>query len=200
MWAMRSGFGALLLAGIACACNPFDGFAECDYRNRDVEPGEVVEGVDVDAKIASLLQEHSGTITWLQLGGPRHLTIALERPTEAKAQLETDCDAQLEGFSVELVTRVASEDGLADAFGSASLQLDKKGEAKPFASTKRKYPLDFDQLKAAGATPDTWVSNFSPYLVIDWERPQRSPTAGDVSADHGEGGKQHTVLATITFP
>ena len=146
-----SGF-ALLLAGIACACNPFDSFAECDYRNRDVEPGEVVEGLDVDAKIASLLQEHSGTITWLQLEGPRQLTLALERPTEAKAQLETDCDGQLEGFSVELVTRVASEDGLTDAFGSASLQLDKTGEAKPFASTKRKYPLDFDQLKAAGAT------------------------------------------------
>src|SRR5687768_18323919 len=98
MWATRSGFGALLVAGIACACNPIDVFAECDYRNREVVPGEVVEGVDVDAKIASLLQEHSGTITWLQLGGPRQLTIALERPTEAKAQLETDCDGQLEGF------------------------------------------------------------------------------------------------------
>ena len=187
----------LALSGVSTACNPFDGFAECDYRNIPLD------SVEVDANAASevLLGDYTGTLTWTQTGVVTSLLVTVARSDEKTIVAKSDCDGKLDGFMVPLRISATSDDGLVATEREHEVTLDESGAFERISPQVIEGAVSFDALKAEGTTPTDWVSNFSPRLRLPLSFPDLLPQDGTVAAEVGPDDNRMTfVLGAIKFP
>jgi hypothetical protein len=181
----------------ATACNPFEGFAECDSRNI------TLDSVNVDANAASdgLLGDYTGALTWTRTGMATSLLVSVARSDARKIVAESDCDGKLDGFTVPLRISATSDDGLVAIEREHDVTLDESGAFKAISPPAIEGAVSFSALKAEGITPAEWVSNFSPSLSLPLSVPDLIPQNGTVAAEVGPFDNRMTVvLGEIEFP
>jgi len=191
-------WGAL---GLAC-CNPLAGFAECENgADREIAPGEVAEGVDVDASVAVAFNQTQGELVWSETGDRSKLAATTER-ANMPAHFTSDCDGRFNGFVVPAQATLVSDDGFVDFTCPFFISLDREGKISNLEPSVCGGALDFEALKAAGETPWAWVSGFDPRLAVTLVAPAMKPQNAEVLVDEALGGgkSQQVSIGSLTFP
>ena len=177
----RWGAVAVQVLSGALGCNPFDAFAECDDNNIRLED----VAVDVESASEASLGDYTGTLTWTLTQRATSVFVRVARSDEKPISPNTDCDGNLDGFTVPLRVLVESDDGLVALNREHTLALDAVGAFKSISPPAIVGPVSFEALKAQGLTPSGWVSNFSPSLRLPLEVPGLTPQSGVVAAETG---------------
>jgi hypothetical protein len=183
-------------------CNPFAAFAECDGSGeRDVASGEVVAGVDVDERVASLLMPFTGELVWSQTGNHSALN-AIWKRSESPARLEADCDGNFTGLGVPIELRVSSADSLLDSGQLLfTLALNPQGQVSSINPPSYFVDPNFSALKAAGEVPDAWISGYSPRVELVVSVPDLKPKDGEILVNVPTSATQsrQVSIGSITF-
>lgn len=193
--------GWCLALGLAC-CDPLAGFVECENGpDREIAPGEVAEGVDVDARVAVAFNHYQGELVWSETGDRSNVVVTTERGT-MPSHLTSDCDGRFDGFVVPAQATLVSDDGFVDFTCPFFIYLDREGKISKFEPAICGGFLDFEALKAAGETPWAWISGFDPRLAVTLVAPEMKPQNAEVLVDEAlGGGKSHEVsIGSLTFP
>ena len=198
---VRAVCGCSFALSLAC-CNPLAGFVECENGSRrDIAPGEVVEGVDVDASVAVAFNQHQGELVWSETGDRSNVTVTTERG-RVPASTTSDCDGRFDGFVFPAQARMVSDDGFVDFTCPFRIYLDRQGKISMFENVICGGSLDFEALKAAGETPWAWISGFDPRLLVTLVAPEMKPQNAEVLVEEALGdSKSHLVsIGSLTFP
>jgi hypothetical protein len=186
--------------GLAC-CNPFEGFYECESDPAQVDPGEVVEGVDVYASVAVAFNEYHGDLLWSETGD-RSTLVVTTKQGETPALTAPDCRGEFDGFTVPAQATLVSDDGLVNLEWPFRIAVNRDGEVSPSQNVLVDTALNFEALKAAGEIPKYWGAGLVPQLKLTLVAPEMKPQNAEVLVKvyHGDGTSPFYSIGSITFP
>jgi len=188
----------LVLRVGSCLLQSTGPVCECEDSTRNLAPGEVAEGVDVDARVAVAFNESHGDLVWSETGDQSQLIVTTEQGPWP-AFVTTDCDGQFDGFEVPAQATLVSDDGFVNLVMPFRIYLNRNGEISRLEDLVVDTSLDFEALKAAGETPKAWVSGFDPRLKITLVAPEMKPQ--NLVKESLSASMSHFVsIASITFP
>ncbi|MEO8903772.1 MAG: hypothetical protein ABI488_15820 [Polyangiaceae bacterium] len=139
---------------------------------------------------------------WSETNDHSGVVVSTERSADPASRL-TDCDGNFEGYGVPLETRITSDDGLIRGGPLGfSLRLDRQAQVTSLKEQSFTLDLDFEQLKAAGETPDRWISGFSPKLTLILVPPEMNPQDAEIVVDEptSSTSSRSVTIGSLTFP